>query len=109
MHQHLLNFDNTRLNGGLEITTPAITATGSKKKFAPKRANNCRGRGYCSPQVLTCGIHTYWKRRGDSFCFAWEVGVLLWVWLASCQVCGVSGLALGTVAFVWMVALLVLD
>lgn len=54
-YRYLLHFNNTRLNGELEIQTPAITATRSKEKFAPKRANNCRG----ERSLLTTGVNLW--------------------------------------------------
>ena len=54
-YRYLLHFNNTRLNGELEIQTPAITATRSKEKFAPKRANNCRG----ERSMLTTGVYLW--------------------------------------------------
>ena len=41
---YLLLFNNTLVNGELEIQTPAITATRSKEKFAPTIVE---GRGHC--------------------------------------------------------------
>jgi hypothetical protein len=54
-YRYLLHVNNTRFNGELEIQTPAITATRSKEKFAPKRANNCRG----ERSLLTTGVNLW--------------------------------------------------